>query len=1046
MRPDVLRQPSTECYPSGDTVRDFVEAEGLQCALGSFDVADYLEDFHPGSGRRSPPRSWVRSDAPQLDLNGDWRFRWAPSCRGLADDPARPDFDDSDWDVLAVPSHWVLHGGGYGRPIYTNVRYPFPVDPPCVPDDNPTGDYRRSFQLPQWDVERVLLRFDGVESIYRIWLNGEEIGVGKGSRLVQEFDVSGVVRPGQNVIMVRVTQWSSGSYLEDQDQWWLPGIFRDVTLLGRPAGAIDDVWLRTSWQRDGTGLIEPELTASPAAFPIRVEIPELSVARSFQTPSDVAPFGVGSVEPWSAESPQLYSAIVRSAGEAVTLRVGFRTVRISGEIMTVNGAQVIFRGMNRHETHPLLGRVFDEDFARADLIRMKRAGVNAIRTSHYPPHPRVLELTDELGFWVIDECDLETHGFVVGGWRGNPSADPRWAEAYLDRIQRSVERDKNSASVIMWSLGNESGTGTNLAAMSAWVHQRDPGRPVHYEGDAIAAYTDVYSRMYPNLVETEAIGAERGHITGCGPTEAARVRSKPFILCEFAHAMGNGPGGMSEYDELVERYPRLHGGFIWEWRDHGLLARTKDGIEYYAYGGDFGEIVHDGNFVMDGMVLPEGTPMPSLAEFAAVNAPIQLDFDGTALEIRNRYHTLSTDHLRFVAITEVDGFSRTEVEVSVPTVVAAGRATVPLPTEALRAASTGETWLTVRAELREVTAWAPAGQVVAWRQFELTPHDVALFPAQARQRPRPEPRKASRPALAEGVLTLGPANFDPITGRLQRLFDLEIDGPRLELWRAPTDNDRSSARGSFELGRPEDTGGEGAPGPSSADRWRSRGLDRLTHRLVGLEHNHDQVLVRVRSGAAASPQLVDVSYRWLLDGSDIQLDVDVTPSDNWDCTWPRVGIRLDLPRDLRDARWFGTGPAESYPDSRLAARVGRFSAGIDELAVRYSRPQETGHRAELRTLEISDGSGGGLNLRTAPNPNGHRPGFTLSRHTPQQVDRARHPHELGPSERTYLFIDDAVHGLGSRACGIDVLPQHALWPGERRFALVFYEPERQPAS
>jgi beta-galactosidase len=1032
-----------------------------EVSIGSFAVAGYLADLGPGSGRRSAPRSWLRSDAPQLSLDGDWRFRWAASCGGLGDEPAQPEFDDADWDVLPVPSHWVMYGGGvagqdrdrYGRPIYTNVRYPFPVDPPYVPDDNPTGDYRRSFQLPKWDVERVLLRFDGVESIYRVWLNGVEIGVGKGSRLAQEFDVTGVVRAGPNVIMIRVSQWSSGSYLEDQDQWWLPGIFRSVTLLGRPAGAIDDVWLRTSWQSDGTGLIEAELTASAAALPITVEIPELSVVRSIAAPADVAPFRVGKVEPWSAESPRLYSAIVRSAGETVSLRIGFRTVAISGEAMTVNGAQVIFRGMNRHETHPLLGRVFDEDFARADLITMKQAGVNAIRTSHYPPHPRVLELTDELGFWVIDECDLETHGFVIDGWRGNPSADPRWREAYLDRMQRTVERDKNSASVIMWSLGNESGTGANLAAMSEWVHSRDPGRPVHYEGDAVAAYTDVYSRMYPNLIETEAIGGQTGHITACGPAEAARVRSKPFLLCEFAHAMGNGPGGMSEYDELVERYPRLHGGFIWEWRDHGLLSRTDDGVEYYAYGGDFGEIVHDGNFVMDGMVLPGGTPMPSLAEFAAVNAPIVFGLGGAALEVRNRYHTLSTEHLRFIAVTEVDGFTRTEVEVGLPIVTAGGRTTVELPGEALAAAGGQETWLTVRAELVRDAAWAPAGHVVAWKQFELTP-SVAL-----RQGPGPDEKPHLRHGAvgprhgaeahsepSGGPLRLGPATFDRMTGRLERLFNLEIDGPRLEMWRAPTDNDRSAARGSYELGRPEDTGGEGVPGPSSADRWRRRGLDRLTHRLLGLEHDHDHLLVRIRSGAAASPQLVDVSYGWQLDGSDMRLDVDLTPSDNWDCTWPRVGIRLDLPRDLAYASWFGTGPAESYPDSRQAARVGRFSASIDDLNVRYSRPQETGHRAEVRTLEISDSSGVRMHLATLADAKGHRPGFTVSRYTPQEMDRARHPHELGRNQRTYLFIDDAVHGLGSRSCGIDVLPQHALWPSPRRFALVFRRPDGQPAS
>lgn len=309
--------------------------------------------------------------------------------------------------------------------------------------------------------------------------------------------------------------------------------------------------------------------------------------------------------------PRLYDAEISSAGETVRLRTGFRTVRIVGDSFEVNGRQVIFRGMNRHETHPVRGRVFDHDHARADMITMKRHNVNAIRTSHYPPHPEVLSLADELGFWVIDECDLETHGFVFTGWAKNPSDDSAWRNAYLDRIERTVERDKNHPCIVIWSLGNESGTGVNLAAMAQWVHARDPERPVHYEGDYTGAYTDVYSRMYPNLIETAAIGAEHGPLLECGPAEARRVRSKPFLMCEYVHAMGNGPGAIAEYDELTEAYPRLHGGFVWEWRDHGLLTHTEDGTPYYGYGGDFGEVVHDGNFVMDGMVLPNDEPTPA---------------------------------------------------------------------------------------------------------------------------------------------------------------------------------------------------------------------------------------------------------------------------------------------------------------------------------------------------------------------------------------------------------------------------------------------------
>ena len=637
-------------------------------------VTSYVDDYSPGSGRRSPARAWVHSDAPQLNLDGDWRFRLLPSHRGLDDSVADPGLGDGDWDEIAVPAHWVLAGDeAYGKPIYTNVIYPFPVDPPFVPDENPTGEYRRRFQRPDWaDAAtdgKVLLRFDGVESVYRVWLNGTEVGVGKGSRLVQEFEVTDLLADGENVLVVRVHQWSSMSYLEDQDQWWLPGIFRSVTLLGRPEGCLDDVWLRTGYA-DGVGSFSLQVQAAETAFPVTVRIPALSVEQTYGSADDLGgTVTVGAVDPWTAETPRLYDTEIASTGETVRLRTGFRTVQVVGDQFCVNGRQVIFRGMNRHETHPERGRVFDHDHAQADMIMMKRHNVNAIRTSHYPPHPEVLSLADELGFWVIDECDLETHGFVFTGWAKNPSDDLAWRDAYLDRIERTVERDKNHPSIVIWSLGNESGTGVNLAAMAQWVRGRDPERPVHYEGDYTCAYTDIYSRMYPNLTETAAIGGERGPILECGPAEARRVRSKPFLLCEYVHAMGNGPGAIAEYDELTETYPRLHGGFVWEWRDHGLLTQSADGTPYYAYGGDFGEVVHDGNFVMDGMVLPDDQPTPGLAEFAAVSQPVIMTLERDVLTVRNRFHTADTSQLRFVARRELDG---RVVEDSVLTVPVAG--------------------------------------------------------------------------------------------------------------------------------------------------------------------------------------------------------------------------------------------------------------------------------------------------------------------------------------------------------------------------------------
>jgi beta-galactosidase len=964
-----------------------------------------------------PARSRLRSDARSLSLNGDWRFRLSPHA-ALPDDVADDSLDDSAWATMPVPAHWVLQGDGeFGRPIYTNVQYPFPVDPPHVPDENPTGDYRRRFELPaDWTEDaRVLLRFDGVESLYRVWLNGTEVGIATGSRLAQEFDVTGLLRAGENLLSVRVHQWSPASYLEDQDQWWLPGIFRDVTLVARPAGGIDDLWLRTGW-REGEGWIDPELRADAAAFPVVLRIPELGTEVTWHSPADVRRVEVGAVEPWTAETPRLYDVTVQSHGETVSLRTGFRTVEIRGDRFLVNGRRVVFHGMNRHEAHPERGRVFDEAHARADLQRMKQFNVNAIRTSHYPPHPRLLDLADELGFWVILECDLETHGFEASGWERNPSDDPAWRAAYLDRIERTVERDKNHPSIVMWSLGNESGTGVNLAAMSAWVHARDPERPVHYEHDYTGEYTDVYSRMYSSVPETEQIGTDGSlaPLRNCSPAEGARQRTKPFLLCEYAHAMGNGPGALDQYEALVDAHPRLHGGFVWEWRDHGILARTSGGTPYYAYGGDFGEVVHDGNFVMDGMVLSNDVPTPGLYEFKAVVAPVRFAFGDGELTVENRRHSADTADLSFVWRVEHDGRAGASGTLDVPPVGAGESARVDLPY--IPVAAAGETWLTVDAVLAAATAWAPAGHTVATGQFDASA--AAGVPAALPPR---------RWRDAEGTLSLGPAEFEH--GRLVRLAGRTVSGPSLELFRAPTDNDEGAGLGD------ETYSADTLEGVSSATLWRRLGLDRLTHRLLCIQEADDAVRTVTRVSPATSVHSVTVECVWVAEGDDLELRVEIEPSKGWATVWPRIGVHFCVPDGadpLKSVEWFGTGPLESYPDSRRAAQVGRFRSGIDDLSVDYARPQETGHRSEVRQLAV-----GPLTIDVLPDTRGRRPGFTISRHTPQRIAAAAHPYELAPSDATHLIIDAAQHGLGSRACGPDVWPEFALRPEARTIRMRF---------
>ncbi|MFC1440635.1 glycoside hydrolase family 2 TIM barrel-domain containing protein [Streptacidiphilus sp. N1-10] len=959
----------------------------------------YYEDPGPGLGFE-PARTATRSNAPALSLNGTWRFQLRPT----AAEPA-PGFDadwERSWDEIPVPGHWQLNG--HGSPAYTNVRYPFPVDPPHVPDENPTGDYRRGFDLPaDWpgpdQGARTLLRFDGVDSCFRVWLNGEPLGHAKGSRLAHEFEVGRLLRPGRNTLAVRVNQWSSGSYLEDQDMWWLSGIFRDVTLLSRPEAALDDHFVHAGYEHaTGTGVLSVETSA-----PATLSIPELGLDRV----DPAGPHRIPGVEPWSAEQPRLYDAVLSTPQETVSLRIGFRSIAIEDGVLRVNGRRILFRGVNRHEWHPERGRALDRATMLQDVLLMKRHNINAVRTSHYPPHPDFLDLCDEYGLWVIDECDLETHGFTEVGWRRNPTDDPMWHEACLDRIERTVERDKNHPAILLWSLGNEAGHGANLEAMAAWCHHRDPERPVHYEGDWDSSYVDVYSRMYASHEEVLAIG-RREEAPASTPERDAHRRTLPFIQCEYAHAMGNGPGGLTEYQELFERYERLQGGFVWEWIDHGIPQRTPDGTPYYAYGGDFGEPLHDGNFIADGLLFPDRTPSPGLVEFRKVVAPVRIG--GTAagdgaggLRIDNLHDFRSLEHLAFDWTVEEEGVPVARGTLTVPEVPAGTGVELPLPKVP---AAAGESWLTVRATLAEDQPWAPAGHEVAWGQLQLAERPLRT----------PVPSGSDRSERQDGA-ALGPARFDPASGVLLRLGGLAVSGPRLDVWRAPTDND---------LG-----GGE----RSTARAWRRAGLDRMRHRTVSAGPEDGAFVVRSRVAPAATDLGLQAEYRWSLEDGRLRLDLSVVPEGDWDAlTLPRLGLRMALPAAFDRAAWFGLGPGESYRDTRQAVRVGRFAAPVAELQTPYVMPQENGNRSEVRWATFLDADGSGLRVEGEPFFD-----FTARPWTSEDLDAARHTADLHPRDQVFLTLDQAHQGIGSGSCGPGALPQHRLSAGATTFTLLFSE-------
>ncbi|MDH6455576.1 beta-galactosidase [Streptomyces sp. SAI-119] len=964
--------------------------------MNGLDPNAYVEDRSPGTGRLRP-RAAFASDLPTIALDGDWRFRLASGLDDLTRDFAAPDFDDTAWDLLAVPSCWQMTGlpgePRHGAPAYTNILYPFPVDPPRVPRQNPTGEYRREFDVPDgFPASQAVLRFEGVDSAFAVWLNGIRLGDGKGSRLTTEFDVSAGLRPGRNVLAVRVHQWSSGSYLEDQDMWWLSGIFRSVSVAARD---VEDFFVHTAYDHTtGQGTLAVDVTAPTR---VSLSVPELGI-------SDADPAGphlIDGIEPWSDERPRLYSGeLVSDAGERIPLRIGFRTVAVVDGVLTANGRPISLRGVNRHEWHPLTGRALTEDTMLTDVLLMKQHNINAVRTSHYPPDHRFLDLCDEHGLWVFCEGDLETHGFEPGGWRRNPSDDPAWREAYLDRAARLVERDKNHPSVIVWSLGNESGTGANLAAAAAWIRERDDSRLIHYEGDfASCAYVDLYSRMYVGVDELSAVGRGQEAPTA-DPADDAHRRALPFVLCEYGHAMGTGPGGLSEYQQVIEAHPRLAGGFIWEWIDHGIARLTgqEDPRSFYAYGGDFGEEVHDGNFVADGLLFPDRTPSPGLVEYKKVIEPVRIHVDPAArrISVHNLHHVRDTGYLDFQWTVEDGGELAGSGRLTVPATAPGATTAVEWPADLAAAfdsvrknGSGDEVWLTVTAVLAADETWARAGHEIAWAQGLIVAPTASPVPS------TPAPTTAH-----DGAITLGPATFDARSGVLIRLGDLELDGPRLDIWRAPIDNDLLNA-----FGEPQITA------------WLAAGLHRMRHDVLSVEPDAQGLTVGARLAAVGSSSALGVVYRWTAcDGPDagqvrLRLECAVTPDGAWSVPLPRLGIAMSLPGTDAEVEWFGLGPGEAYRDSRTAARVGRHRSTVSAMQTPHVRPQENGNRHQVRRTRFTT-SDGTLLITGDPVID-----LTVRPWSTAALAAASHQHDLVGDGRLHLHLDHAHHGLGSAACG-----------------------------
>lgn len=991
-----------------------------------------------------------------LDLDGSWAFRYLTDPAALDETVADPALDDSGWERAEVPGCWVMHG--YDHPHYTNVQMPFAEMPPEVPAGNPTGVYRRAFTLPEaWAARRNVLHFDGAESCFLAFVNGQLVGGSKDSRGATEFDLTGIAHAGENQLTVVVIKWSDGTFLEDQDHWYLPGLSRSVYLYSTPQAHIADLFAKSTLKEDlTTGLLDlelfygvPELKAADALeISAKLYAPDGSAAweglvRSakvegmFGNGSDPARLACRSVvelpdvAPWSAEAPNLYTlavAITDESGrcvDATSTRIGFRRYEVRRREFLVNGQPVRICGMNRHDHHDTLGKAVPYETMKLDLVTMKRFNVNAVRTCHYPNAPEFYDLCDELGFYVVDEANIEHHAFYNDLCR-----NPQWTAAFADRAARLVERDKNHACVYAWSLGNESGLGANQAAMAGYIRFRDDSRLLHYEGAVSGQWVD----CVPNRAVTDFICPMYPSIEMLVRWSENNRDDRPLVMCEFNHAMGNSNGSLKDYFEAFDRYPGLQGGFIWEWIDHGIRKETPDGRAYWAYGGDFGDTPNDANFCTDGIVWPDRTPHPGLYEFKALAQPVGitlLDAASGRIELFNRRWFTGLDDLALDWVLEADGRRAGGGTEPVPATAPRSRTYLTLPVERPETMPGEKLVLRVSLKLKNACAWAEAGHEVAFGAFELPALSVAK-PLPAEPLPTGVKKLADRAELLAGVLT-AQVNASGITAMSFGGAELLKRGPRLNLWRAATDNDGIKLQ--LEESR---TGWRKA-----LHVWTEKGYDRF--RAVPDEFAALGGAVELRS-MVSCPGIdgIELEFTQLLRplpaGAVEVLSTFVVPPEFDDL--PRLGLTLELPPEFANVEYFGLGPQENYIDRDAAVWPGLFRTTVDEMYVPYIMPQENGNRTRVEFAAFRPGEGAGL-LVTAPG--GME--FSASRYSVDQLWRAKHTCDLTPESVIYLNIDLRQRGVGTGSCGPDTREAYRIAPGRYQFSILLAGlPEKADAA
>jgi beta-galactosidase len=953
------------------------------------------------------------SDRMQL-LNGTWKFQYFNSIYDVQEPFFEKDYDTENFDEIQVPSVWQM--AGYDTHQYTNIRYPFPFDPPYVPQDIPCGTYAHTFVYHKDEnAPKAFLNFEGVDSCFYVWINGSYVGYSQVSHMTSEFDITDLLRDGENSIAVLVMKWCDGSYLEDQDKFRMSGIFRDVYILKRPKQAISDYHIKTRIE-DMLAKVEIEMKFySPLNVKISIEDRNGAVvALGSIAEEGTAVLEIASPELWNTENPYLYKLILETENEVIVDHIALRKIEIKDQVIYLNGQKIKFRGVNRHDSDPVTGFTINLEQITTDLTLMKQHNFNAIRSSHYPNAPFFYEMCDKYGFMVIDEADIEAHGpFMIyrkedtdynrfKRWNEKIADDPVWEEAIVDRVKLMVERDKNRFCIVMWSMGNESAYGCNFEKALEWTKNFDPDRITQYESARYRNYDetydysnlDVYSRMYPALSEIQEYLDKDG--------------SKPFLLVEYCHSMGNGPGDFEDYFQMIQDNDKMCGGFVWEWCDHAIAHGTaENGKTIYAYGGDHGEEIHDGNFCMDGLVYPDRTVHTGLLEYKNVYRPARvisynkesgelvlhnyMDFDDLKDYVKISYE-LTQDGLviskgilpEFSVAPHGEG--KTNLQVNVP--------------------ENGKCYLKLIYHLKKEMPLLEEDYILGFDEIEVSQKDAKCQLAEKWVEKTVTDSELQVSEDDTQIHIKGREFVYTIDRRTALFTEMKFAGREylnhpmeLNIWRAPTDNDMYIK-----------------------SEWKKAHYDKAYTRAYTTEVVQGKHGVKITSHASVVAETVqkilDVTITWKIEAAGkIDADIAVTKDDEFP-DLPRFGVRMFLDKKLSAARYFGMGPQESYCDKHQAASHGLYQANVDDLHEDYIRPQENGSHYDCEYVELNNSRYG--IVVSAENAFS----FNASYYTQEELEEKTHNYELIESDSVVFCVDYALNGIGSNSCGPVVLEQY----------------------